>query len=51
MALLKRKSGYSDFGRFFDKSHEQILDLVEKYDVSDLSLKKRSYDNLEYEKA
>lgn len=51
MALLKRKSGYSDFSKFFDKSHEEILDLVEQYDVSDLSLKKRSYDKSEYKKA
>ena len=43
LALLKRDNGYSNFERFFDKSHEQILDLVEKYDVSDMSLKKREY--------
>lgn len=51
MALLKRKSGYTDFSKFFDKSHEQILDLVEEYDVSDLSLKKRSYKTIDYKEA
>ena len=43
LALLKRNNGYSNFERFFDKSHEQILDLVDKYDVSNMSLKKREY--------
>ncbi len=41
LALLKRDSGYDQFQKFFDDKHEEILDLVEKYDVSDISLKKR----------